>query len=195
MKKNGEDRRTAKTRASLHQALISLILRKGYDSVTVQDIIDEANVGRSTFYSHYTGKEDLFRKGFDSLRQLLGEHQNRALRSRAGVKDRILAFSRPMFEHAADHKEVYQALVGNRGGMVALYQIQRFLTELVRADLTATLGADKSNTGQRELVIQFVVGAFMAVLTWWLDHKARIPPERIDAWFRSMAMESILSIG
>ena len=62
------DRRAARTRRSLHQALISLILRKGYDAITVQEIIDEADVGRATFYAHYRGKEDLLRGGFEALR-------------------------------------------------------------------------------------------------------------------------------
>src|SRR5260370_35920411 len=62
------DRRAVRTRRSLHQALMSLILRKGYEGVSVQDIIDEADIGRSTFYAHYTGKEDLLRRGFKMLR-------------------------------------------------------------------------------------------------------------------------------
>jgi AcrR family transcriptional regulator len=47
----GMDRRAARTRRALHGALISLILRKGYDAITVQEIIDEADVGRATFYA------------------------------------------------------------------------------------------------------------------------------------------------
>jgi AcrR family transcriptional regulator len=64
----GMDRRAARTRRALHGALISLILRKGYDAITVQEIIDEADVGRATFYAHYRGKEDLLRGGFEELR-------------------------------------------------------------------------------------------------------------------------------
>lgn len=60
------DRRAIRTRKALHDALMRLILRKGYEATTVQEVIDEANVGRSTFYAHYTGKEDLLRKGFDT---------------------------------------------------------------------------------------------------------------------------------
>ncbi|MDX0906328.1 TetR family transcriptional regulator [Sinorhizobium medicae] len=55
------DRRVARTRKSLHQALISLILEKGYDSITVDEICQTANVGRSTFYLHFTSKDDLKR--------------------------------------------------------------------------------------------------------------------------------------
>ncbi|MBO0803611.1 MAG: TetR/AcrR family transcriptional regulator [Nocardiopsaceae bacterium] len=55
----GTDRRVRRTRALLHQALIELILEKGYGRITVQDILDRADVGRSTFYSHYRDKDAL----------------------------------------------------------------------------------------------------------------------------------------
>ena len=60
------DRRAARTRRALHEALIALILRKGYEATTIQDIIDEADIGRSTFYAHYAGKEELLRGGLRS---------------------------------------------------------------------------------------------------------------------------------
>ena len=62
------DRRVARTRRTLHEALIRLIMRKGYDALTVQEIIDEADIGRATFYAHYRGKDDLLRGGFERLR-------------------------------------------------------------------------------------------------------------------------------
>ena len=57
------DRRTQRTKNLLWEALVSLILKNGYESVTIQDIIDKANVGRSTFYSHYESKENLLLSG------------------------------------------------------------------------------------------------------------------------------------
>jgi len=52
----------------LHEALIRLIVHKGYDALTVQEIIDEADIRRATFYAHYGGKGDLLRGGFERLR-------------------------------------------------------------------------------------------------------------------------------
>ena len=53
------DRRIQRTRQLLDDALIELILEKGYDKITVQNIVDQANAGRSTFYSHFLDKDDL----------------------------------------------------------------------------------------------------------------------------------------
>ncbi|WP_412537769.1 helix-turn-helix domain-containing protein [Longispora sp. K20-0274] len=61
------DRRVRRTRLALRHALVELMVDKGYDAVTVQDIIDRADVGRSTFYAHFTDKEHLFRSGIQDL--------------------------------------------------------------------------------------------------------------------------------
>lgn len=54
------DRRVHRTREVLQKALIELISEHGYDTITIQDIVDRANVGRTTFYLHYTSKDELF---------------------------------------------------------------------------------------------------------------------------------------
>src|SRR5437867_3212020 len=114
------DRRAARTRQALHDALISLVLRKGYDALTIQEIIDEADVGRATFYAHYTGKQDLLRSGFEALRVELTAARRNASAKRNVRQDEPLAFSLAMLEHAYKYKDVYRALVGRRGGIIAL---------------------------------------------------------------------------
>jgi AcrR family transcriptional regulator len=56
------DRRTQRTRHQLGRALVGLVEEKRFDDITVQDVIDRADVGRSTFYTHFRDKEDLLRK-------------------------------------------------------------------------------------------------------------------------------------
>ena len=185
------DRRIIRTRGVLQHALTSLILKKGYEAITIQDICDEANVGRSTFYAHYTSKDDLKRNGFEHLRKELVDRQREAQAASGEIKDRSLSFSLTMFEHARDHIDLYRALVGGRGGAVSLGQIRQILSDLVRNELAATDGRNAADDVPRELVVQYVVGAFMAVMTWWLDGGAKLPPKRIDAMFRRLAAEGI----
>lgn len=157
MAKPAMDRRVARTRATLQHALNSLILKKRYEEITITDICNVANVGRSTFYAHYASKDDLKRSGFEPLRRLLAARQK---------DDKSLGFSLAMFEHARDHKDHYQALVGGRGGTVSLGAIRQILSELVRDGLGPTVDKKSADTVPRELVVQYVVGAYMAVLTW-----------------------------
>jgi AcrR family transcriptional regulator len=168
-----------------------LILKKGYEAITIQDICDEANVGRSTFYAHYTSKDDLKRSGFEHLRKELGDRQRDAQAAPGDIRDRSLGFSLTMFEHARDHIDLYRALVGGRGGTVSLGQIRKILSELVRNEFPATVGKNSADNVPCEFVIQYLVGAYMAVLIWWLDGGAKLPPKRIDAMFRRLATEGI----
>ncbi len=189
------DRRVARTRGVLQHALISLILKKGYEAITIEDICNAANVGRSTFYAHYTSKDDLKRSGLENhLRTMLVDRQKEALTTPGDIRDRSLAFSLTMFEHARDHKELYRALVGSRGGAVALGTIRQILSDLVRDELASSTDKNAEDVIPRELAVQYVVGAYMAVLTWWLDGGAKLAPERIDAMFRRLATDGLLSI-
>src|SRR6266851_360979 len=184
----GMDRRSARTRRALHEALISLILRKGYDAITVQEIIDKADIGRATFYAHYRGKEDLLRGGFDALRAELKAARGAALSKRGAGQDGPLAFSLAMFEHACAYREVYRAMVGGRGGVVAIHEIRRVLSELVKEERAAL---QDDSAVPRELVMQFVVGTFLTVLTWCLERKPKLTPSQVDATFRHLAINGI----
>jgi AcrR family transcriptional regulator len=192
MTKRPIDRRVARTRAMLQQAHISLILQKGYEAITVDDICDAANVGRSTFYAHYTSKDDLRRSGLEHLRKELVDRQKHALATPGDIKDRSLGFSLAMFEHAHDHIDLYRALVGGRGGAIALATIRQILSELVRNELAATVHKKSADVIPREVVVQYVVGAFMAVMTWWLDGGAKLSARQIDTMFRHLATEGMM---
>jgi hypothetical protein len=90
MKGKKEDRRIGRTRKMMHEALMALIVEKGYESVTVQDILDRADLGRSTFYSHYRSKDELLLSGFDHLRTMLEETVSKADDcQKRGKRDRL----------------------------------------------------------------------------------------------------------
>ena len=178
-----KDRRSVRTRRNLGDALVALILKKGYEAITVQDIIDEADVGRSTFYMHYTGKEDLLRASFESLRIVLSE----AAAATRGKGGEPLPFSLALFEHACAHKHIYRALAGGRGGVVVGKQMRLVLADVVRKEL-----ANEPDDGiPAEIRVQFVVDAFLAVLSWSIGRKPALPPPRMDAIFRRLVLAGL----
>jgi hypothetical protein len=95
-----------------------------------------------------------------------------------------------MFRHARDHIDHYRALSGNRGGALALGIIREILSEQFRNEL-ATAEVTPDEHSSRELVVEYVVGAYMAVLIRWLDGGAKLPPERIDAMFRRFTTSGV----
>src|SRR5579859_2392360 len=104
------DRRVRRSRESLHKALISLALEKHYDSITVQEVLDRADVGRSTFYTHFHGLEELLISGTQELRKTLHAALENQRKS-AKRHENVIAFSRAMFEHAYGYRNVYFALL------------------------------------------------------------------------------------
>lgn len=188
------DRRVARTRAMLHDALIALVMEKGYESITVEDICKRANVGRSTFYGHYTGKDDLMRSGFRHLREDLLRRRS-DVESSSSAENRPLMFTRAIFEQGRAHLHIHRTLAGGRGGTLAFSMVRETLCELVRSEIKPAAGEKDSDAIPRELVVQYLVGAYMAVLTWWLGGGAKLAPHRIDAMFQRLAKEGIGDLG
>lgn len=168
---------------------MSLLLKKDYGAITVGEICDAANVGRSTFYLHYSGKDDLMRAGLDHLRTALVERQREALGSAGTSAERRFGFSLILFEHARHQASFHPTLSG--GGALAVAAVREIIADLVRGELAATGGKDTANEIPRELVVQFLVGAYMAVLSWWLDKRTKLTAEEVDAMFRRLATGGI----
>ena len=178
-----EDRRRVHTRVSLQNALISLSLEKGYDATTVGDICAKAQVGRSTFYAHFTCKDDLKRSGLEDLRHRLFGHAEAAPSAhRTGA----FAFGLPLFQHAKAHRDLTRALAGSHGGTIGASMIRQMVTDLVRGELSGPADA-----GSREATAQLLVGAFMGLLTWWLERGGKMPPEVANGLFRRLARKAL----
>ncbi len=186
------DRRVQRTEDVLHQALISLMIEKGYEDITVQDIIDRANVGRSTFYSHYVGKQDLLRSGLKHLSQHLLAHQRAALGLKGTPREQAFGFSLALFEHVHSYRTVYHAIVGRQSGTIVTSELRALLADLVRRELKTLLPNERSSDLPRNAVIYFVVGAVMSVVTWWLEERSKLSPVEVDTIFRRLTLPAIL---
>ena len=184
------DRRVRRTRELLRRAFLSLVAEKGYDRITVQDILDRADVGRSTFYAHYRDKEDLLQAGFEDIRAALAGDRNAGERERPGpgADAELLQPLLVVFTHVEGHRQFWGP-VSRKGGADL---ITRFLREgvddLVRRDLQSHLRGSAIDPTQLEAAVQFVAGACMGLLIWWLDHED-IPTsaEEIHGTFRRLA--------
>ena len=181
------DRRVRRTRTALQHALIALILKKGYDAVTVEDICTEADIGRSTFYLHYSGKDDLKRSGLEHLRDQLARRQQAAAAN--GARG-TFAFIEPLFEHAAQHAELYRALAGSRGGEIFLGGIREVVGELAREELAAWHG--RQDGIRREAAVSYLAGACISVLVWWLEAGTEEPAAQMAALLRAFAENGVL---
>lgn len=175
------DRRIQRTRRTLREALISLLLERGWDAVSVQDVCDKADVGRSTFYTHFADKEDLLVGGFDDLRK--------ALRRQLAPADpgHALPFAHGLIEHAHEQQRLFRALVGKRSGQVVLRRFRELVLDLVREDMSG-LAAPGPNP---EAAVHFIGGAFLELLTWWLETRNSLTPADLERLFMGLATPTL----
>lgn len=175
------DRRVRRTRTALHEALLALMAEKGYDAVTVQDIIDRADVGRSTFYNHFTDKRDLMQSGFDDLGAVLARPGRSPAR-----RHRLFRFSLAMFEHTHEQQHLVRALVSRSGSSPVHERLHEILGETVRVELDAVVARSPGARQPDDLIVAYVVGAFLAVVASWLSTAPEKTPEEIDGLFHTL---------
>lgn len=186
-----EDRRIQRTRQLLRESLLALVKEKGFETLSVQEITDRANVGRTTFYAHFNDKEELLLRGFDELRALLKRRQREARARQGGQSERLFGFSRELFEHVNDHRDVFQAMVGKRSGATVQHRIQSLVIELVREDVKLVLPPSRAKATQREPLVRFIAGALFGLLVWWLDEKPHLSPKDMDRTFNQLAVPAM----
>lgn len=189
MKAKTADRRIQKTRNALHDALISLMKQRKYELITVQDILDEANCGRSTFYMHYMDKDELLMDGLNDLMETLRKSQ-KATPPSTKKYERVIAFSSALFDHAYDHRNIFKLLVGSRGWDLFRNRMEEILIQLIKEE-AKTLYRKRISDNSFQLFIYFLASSFLTVWTWWMNQKNPIPPEEINALFRQMVLPII----
>ena len=171
----GVDRRVRRTRRNLGEALIALIVERGYDRITVQDILDRADVGRSTFYAHFRDKDALLLSSFDELRDDLRRDMD-ALTPGELPDDPAHPVS-VVFRHAYDHRPIYRALCGRQGGNVVDGHLRTMFGALLGDHLRPHLAAAGSSLPPA-IVAEFYASALIGVLTWWVNEDFPYSPAR-----------------
>lgn len=191
MKKMTEDRRTQKTRKALSAALISLMNEKSYESIAVQEILDRADIGRSTFYTHYRDKNELLVDGLQGLREFLRNALEMASADSAHSYEKVIGFSLAMFEHAYDHKEVFFSLVGGQGWSIVSSNLEKIIVQLMKKEARPLYKRKPDSAIPFDLFIDFLGATFIAVITWWSQYKHPIAPKEINSLFRALVIPTL----
>lgn len=163
---NIADRRVRKTREALYAAFASLIVERGYDAMTVQDVLDAADVGRSTFYAHFSGKEALLRFGFQRFRADL------SLAPVAGVR---FGFVAALLMHVRAHVGLYRALVGGSAGAIAREALRDLVLDLMRDELRRF----PVSPGTDAQLAAFLAGGLLGAIEHWLATGLQPAPDAL----------------
>ena len=193
LEKNMKDRRIQKTHHLLRGALTSLIGEKPYDSIVVKEILDRANVGRSTFYTHFRDKDELLVSG---IHDILGPVQS-PTRPLAGKREeRILWFSLPVFEYHYRHRHPGGDRIGTRGRAILHEHLRKVLAEVIADAVRKDLAVKRKSSRQipADLLSEYVSSTFVLVLNWWLDKKMSLSPQETNNVFQKLISPTLAAI-
>ena len=175
------DRRSQRTRHLLSEAFVQLMREKGYSAITVHDLIERANIGRSTFYSHYRDKDDLFVHELDRVIE--------ALSHRIPQEEELPYFpSLGLFRHVGEEVELYKALVWTPGIDLLIKHLQKSLSSRIEQGLQKSA---KDFDIPLPILANSIAGSFLTLLKWWLENKMTYSPEEMDAMFRRLTIEGL----
>lgn len=195
------DRRTGRTRRLLKEALFALIIEKGYEAVTIEDITERADLGRTTFYLHYHDKEELLLESIDTISEELMA-QIAPIPPSSWNDQSIDPFSNPrdpikiVFNHAAENATLYLIILRGEGAPKAASRVHYIISQKVIEVLHNSVnnGVAIRPSVPEEVFANYLAGALLGMMTWWLESKAPYTPDDMAIMFRKLFFQGGRSV-
>ena len=182
------DARIRRTRDALGDALVALLHERPFEAITVQQVLDRAGVGRSTFYSHYTDKNDLLLSDAEDFFEGVA-----GFLSRSAEPSTRVAPVREFFSHVADFHKFRASLVasGKLRDVMELGQGQ--IARGIEKRLSELPQSKALTPARRAALSQAFAGAMFSLLYWWLGHSKQASPAQMDDLFHQMVWSGVSS--
>jgi AcrR family transcriptional regulator len=172
------DLRVRRTRDALGTALLKLLLEKPIHDITVQDVLDRAGVGRSTFYLHFSDKDDLLLSQLETFCEFMSS----VLSVRGDKSDRVVPVEE-MFAHIGNQNKLYKVL-SESGHLKDFFELaEGYFARGIERRLVESGRLGK--LPQREVAARAsaLAGSLLSLLRWWLDRGEKETPKQMDEMF------------
>lgn len=193
------DLRIRRTHKFLQEAIIELIVEKGFDAITVGDIAERAMINRATFYRHYQDKYDLVTKIFEETVNQLVENMKPFNKENLQNK-----FAGPpeiwvrLFEHVAEHARLYRAMLGKNGSPWFADRMREYILELFLEGERQR--EQREGPSQpiypgipQDLAALQLAHVLIGTIVWWLESEKSSTPRQIATWFHRFAFYGYVS--
>ena len=180
--RNRIDPRVLRTRKLLRDALVELISKRGFASLTIGEITDAATLNRATFYLHYTDKNDLLVDVFDDLLGTAVPDPPDAFAPSPGDVGPILA----IFLHVAQYADFYRVMLGEEGAPGLMARAQTLIERIALKWMTAVQPEPEKAHVPQEVAVNYLASAYLGVIAWWLNAGMPYSPEEMSAQLMRM---------
>lgn len=190
------DRRVRRTRRSLRNALIDLILETGYDNITIQNITDRADLSRATFYLHYKDKDELLANSLEEIFEELVESLDNPIFDAHPERDQA-APGVMAFQHVEEYSDLYKSLLlGERGVTYVIYREIQYIARIAREQIMRLLpeGTELSDLAVPvDVIAHHIAGSLFTMILWWLEQDMPHPAEEMGQMFHRMSRPAVMN--
>lgn len=178
------DRRQKKTRRAIYDAFTALLAEKNYNNITVQNIIDAANVGRTTFYAHFETKDDLLKSVCEELFGHIISSAIDAAHSDCSHSHEIA--TRSVFCHLLQHLQKNDnnilGLLSCKSSDLFLQYFKESMNALIQSQFMIQKNELRIEVPQ-DFLINHITGSFVEMVNWWITGHMQQTPEELDRYF------------
>jgi AcrR family transcriptional regulator len=185
------DRRVQRTREMLQRALVELLGERRYEAITVQDIADRANVGRTTFYLHYPTKDDLFMSCHEAIVGTFHFGPHHPLSREDLLAPEAPPAAAAAYQHVAEDRALVYRLFQGKDGSVLLRRLRDSRAREIAANLRAAFPETESAI-PLDMLANYLAGAQIALMHWWLEQRQPYPPEVLAQTFHRLQRAALL---
>jgi AcrR family transcriptional regulator len=180
-----KDVRIKRTHQRLGMALLELIVDKPMNSVTVQEVLDRASVGRSTFYLHFRDKNDLLLSQLEMFLEIMS-----TMLSAKKEASRRVAPVTEMFEHVGSQNRLYRALAES-GRLHDFFELaQGYFARGIEQRLKETKYENIASQVERTVLAIGFAGSLLSLFRWWIEAGAKIPATKMDELYHRIVWGS-----
>jgi AcrR family transcriptional regulator len=179
------DRRIKRTRRMLRDALMTLIVEKGYDVITIRDITDRADVAYATFFRHYESKEALLGEQIDLL---IKEFES--MGHAAPNEHPIKAEGELFFQHVAAHQALYRSLLDKKSSRAVMSRLKQVVAEHTRPHAEAHYQQLREPEIPLEVSLNHIAASACELVAWWLDNNMPLSPEQMACIYERLVIEA-----
>ncbi|MBR0091179.1 MAG: TetR/AcrR family transcriptional regulator [Lachnospiraceae bacterium] len=173
------DRRQAKTRKAVMEAFTNLLEHKSYGNITVQEIIDAADIGRSTFYAHFETKDDLLRVLCEEIfSHVFSEkpHKEKTHDFSSGTYGMAEKVTHMLYQ-LGDNRSYLKGILSGESSEIFMRYFREHLTEIFDDALQG-----KTKKIPRDYLLNHATQSFAETVRWWMVHE-KYKPEELCAFY------------
>ena len=181
------DKRVKKTRHLIYTAFASVLKQKGYGKMTVEDILQESGVSRSTFYTHFKTKEDVLDSISSNIFEHVFSHSLTVEETHDFSKSSIFEYSHLLthiFYHLHDEKDLITAILASSSRDAFLHDMRLHVMPIVERLINDKLV--KSIDVPADLLKNKVCEDFILTVIYWFENDCAESPEHIKDYFFAM---------